>query len=270
MASALAHEAREPRAWSADPGAVESGEADMRFATEIHGLARAYSVRELFATFERSMELRGFDWVLFVMLTRPRALPPSPRQGVLNTFPREWVSHYLWRGYDQIDPVRSAARTQIAPFTWASLRDRAQLTRVQRRLLDEAQAAGLHSGVGVPVHGPGGASAVICLASAGDRPEPTANALVRLHCLATQLYARYWHLNQPAVMNSHPATLSAKELEVLRWLATGLSQSEVAEKLHVSTHGVDFHVRKILSKLEAKNITAAVYFAASRGLIDPG
>lgn len=270
MASALSHEAARPSIWPPCSEASEVDEASMRFSTDLHALARAHSVCELLGAFQEAMVRHGFRWVSFALLTGHRALMRPSCADPLNTFPQEWVSHYRWRGYDQIDPIRREAQVRIAPFTWESLSKRGTLTRVQQRLLDEACEAGIRNGIGVPLHGPGGSTSVICLASATEGPRPTAMQLARVHSLSTQLYARYWTLQQSATLARTPATLSAKELQVLQGLATGLSQAEVAERLHVSTHGVDFHVRKILSKLEAKNITAAVYFATGRGLIDPG
>jgi DNA-binding NarL/FixJ family response regulator len=64
----------------------------------------------------------------------------------------------------------------------------------------------------------------------------------------------------------HPA-LSEREREVLALLACGLTNSEIADELYVSTDTVKTHVRKVFSKLEVSNRTQAALLAASEGLI---
>jgi DNA-binding NarL/FixJ family response regulator len=62
--------------------------------------------------------------------------------------------------------------------------------------------------------------------------------------------------------------LTPRELEVLRLMAQGLQNKEIALKLIISERTVKFHVSSILSKLGAGNRTEAVSLAAQRGLVD--
>jgi LuxR family maltose regulon positive regulatory protein len=61
--------------------------------------------------------------------------------------------------------------------------------------------------------------------------------------------------------------LSEREQEVLRLLAQGASNQEIAEQLVVTSATVKFHVSNILSKLQARNRTQAVARARSLGLL---
>ncbi len=61
--------------------------------------------------------------------------------------------------------------------------------------------------------------------------------------------------------------LSARELEVLRELARGATNQEVAETLVLSIQTVKRHVGNILGKLEANNRTQAVARARKLGLL---
>jgi DNA-binding NarL/FixJ family response regulator len=62
--------------------------------------------------------------------------------------------------------------------------------------------------------------------------------------------------------------LTPREQEVLNYLAQGLQNKEIAQKLVISERTVKFHVSSILTKLEAGNRTEAVAVAAQRGLIE--
>ena len=62
-------------------------------------------------------------------------------------------------------------------------------------------------------------------------------------------------------------SLSARELEVLRALARGLSNKLIAQELVISEHTVKFHIRSILDKLNAANRTDAVRIGIERGIV---
>jgi DNA-binding CsgD family transcriptional regulator len=61
--------------------------------------------------------------------------------------------------------------------------------------------------------------------------------------------------------------LTARELEVLRLISTGLSNQAVAERLFISEHTVHRHVANTLTKLNAPSRSAAVAHAARLGLL---
>jgi DNA-binding CsgD family transcriptional regulator len=65
-----------------------------------------------------------------------------------------------------------------------------------------------------------------------------------------------------------PAGLTAREREVLRLLAEGLLNREIAERLVISENTAANHVRSILAKTGSGNRTQAAMFAAAEGLLD--
>jgi DNA-binding NarL/FixJ family response regulator len=66
---------------------------------------------------------------------------------------------------------------------------------------------------------------------------------------------------------AYPAGLTAREVEVLRLVALGLSDVEAAERLLISVRTVKAHVRSIYRKLGIRSRAAAARFAAENGLL---
>ncbi len=62
--------------------------------------------------------------------------------------------------------------------------------------------------------------------------------------------------------------LTARELEVLMLSSNGYRRPDIARLLWVSPHTVRAHQRKIMRKLEARNVTAAVAVALRDGMIE--
>ena len=64
-----------------------------------------------------------------------------------------------------------------------------------------------------------------------------------------------------------PDVLTRRELEVVRLMAAGLTNAEIAQRLVVSDHTVHRHVSNILGKLGVPSRAAAASLAAQRGLL---
>jgi DNA-binding CsgD family transcriptional regulator len=84
---------------------------------------------------------------------------------------------------------------------------------------------------------------------------------------ATQLRRRLGLRGPRETTRANPAGLTAREVDVLRLVARGKRNAEVAEELVVSTRTVDHHVSAILRKLEVRTRGEAAAVAAELGVL---
>ncbi len=71
----------------------------------------------------------------------------------------------------------------------------------------------------------------------------------------------------PAAPEPYLAGLSTREVEVLRLVASGLTNAEVADRLFLSFRTVDWHMGSIYRKLGLHSRAEATRFAAEHGLL---
>ncbi|MDA0972789.1 MAG: response regulator transcription factor [Bacteroidetes bacterium] len=66
-----------------------------------------------------------------------------------------------------------------------------------------------------------------------------------------------------------PVLLTDRETEILRYIAVGHTNGEIAEMLFLSSHTVNTHRKNILNKIGANNTAGAVLYAVKEGVIEP-
>ncbi len=74
-------------------------------------------------------------------------------------------------------------------------------------------------------------------------------------------------LGAPAPLPAGRSPLTPRELDVLRLIADGVGNNEIAERLHLGLGTVKGHIRDILEKLSAADRTQAAVAALRRGLL---
>lgn len=76
--------------------------------------------------------------------------------------------------------------------------------------------------------------------------------------------------NRAADNEKGEQALTERELFVLRLVANGASNPEIAESLSISINTVKSHLKNILEKLQLQNRTQAATYALKHGLVSPG
>lgn len=79
------------------------------------------------------------------------------------------------------------------------------------------------------------------------------------------------HSNPVTVFHTQekkPSDLSAREIEVLKLIAEGMTNAEIADKLFTSKRTIESHRQNIIEKAQVKNTAALIKYALNNGIID--
>lgn len=85
-----------------------------------------------------------------------------------------------------------------------------------------------------------------------------------------KLIEEFVRRSPPQTTTLPEGTVTDRELEVLKLVARGLSNAEIADKLFLSEATVKTHVGRVLSKLELRDRAQVVVFAYEAGIVRPG
>ncbi len=241
-------------------------------ASYIEQSALAQTPDEAFALFRRMAAGLGFDRTLLAGASndatfRARYAVTASAPIIFNGFPDHWTRAYLERGYLAVDPVYAFIRTQWRPVIWATLPDQMSLDPLQKRVMAEAAASGLHNGVSIPMHGPNGDAFVVSLASQYSGDLGVERHLARLRLVAAQFFFSLTDIWTSEGRIGEAPALTPRERECMQWTAAGKSAWEIGQILSISEATVRFHLSNAFTRLGAANRMAAVVRAVRWGLI---
>lgn len=237
---------------------VNESASDWR-GRHLEAMEQATDAAGLFGVLSRAARELGFDYCAYGMRM---PLPLSnPSTFMLNNYPAAWQARYAQQGYLANDPTVKHGMTSLLPLAWSE-----SLFSGARPLWEDARAAGLQVGWVQSSRTPDGAVGLLTLARSHEAL--SASELHRSEATMSWLaHAAHQGLSRMQRRDAPAPVLSAREAEVLRWMADGKTSSEAAAILDLSERTVNFHVANALVKLGAANKTAAVVKAALLGLL---
>jgi LuxR family transcriptional regulator, quorum-sensing system regulator BjaR1 len=231
----------------------------------IRGLDRARTPADVCALL---LEITGRFGAEYLLAGTIPVVGSSRQQQISNVlldhWPRDWTRRYFAHGYIFQDPTIRGVTTSPAPFLWSELEPTYRDKPTSRRVMDEAGDFKLKTGFTVPLVTLEGDVAGFSLA--GERFEVSPAERGMLTLLATYALGQTILLREAG--QKEITALSPREAEALQWAAEGKSEREIGERMRISEHGVDKHMRSARLKLGATSRTHAVAEAIRQGLID--
>lgn len=204
----------------------------------------------------------GFEFCAYTV----RASLPVTRSRIvgLNNYPAELQRRYAERNYGAIDPTLLRGAVSVLPFVWTE-----ELFAATPELRADLRAHGLEVGWSQSCYDGRGIGGVLTLARSRE-PMTTSelrHKTSRMSWLTKATHEALAERMRARLVPEAAASLTVREIDVLRWTADGHTSAEVSDILSISERTVNFHINNTLQKLNALNKTAAVVKAARLGLL---
>lgn len=182
-------------------------------------------------------------------------------------FPPQVVALYQDQSFRATDPTPDYIIQHGEPLLWTTaIRDLLAKDgrKSARKFYAIMESHGLYHGVSIPLFGPRSRNAT---ASFGF-DEPITD-IKDYRCLELQALMQAAHLRICQLLDRQATsiTLSKREEEVLRWIARGKSNTDIAAILKISPDTVATYVRRVFDKLDSHDRLGATIKALQLGLI---
>ncbi|MEM6851108.1 MAG: LuxR family transcriptional regulator [Pseudomonadota bacterium] len=180
-------------------------------------------------------------------------------------FPDGWLNLYLRRKFYEIDPIPKHALNSVYPFWWSQIRAVAGLSKSEVDYLDALEQADFGDGLAIPLFGPHGRNGYAGLGGGKGAARWDEEKIARL-----QIAAQLGHMKYCDILHAHAPSdvrLSARESEILEWVARGKSNSVIAEILQLSRNTIDTYLRRIFEKLGVGDRVTAALRGLALGVI---
>ncbi|QFT57400.1 HTH-type quorum sensing-dependent transcriptional regulator VjbR [Sulfitobacter sp. THAF37] len=179
-------------------------------------------------------------------------------------FPEEWVCEYINSNLRVSDPIPGLAEKLSRPFLWSEIEALGDLSETETDFMQRRKKSRIGEGLALPTFGPKGRNAYFGLGFGTPRYHPDKKQIFELQCAAQIAHLRFCELIEPVRKR---VELSPRELEILRWMARGKSNSVIAEILGISRHTVDTMGRRLFEKLDVNDRTTAAIKGLGSGLL---
>lgn len=222
---------------------------------------RSRDQKELETVFKSHLNRFGIDMFVFSLV---RHQNDKDGHAVFASYPEDWLKHYAENNYMRIDPIYRLGWEKSGIIDWRSLERTQPLSKDERRLMNEADDAGLRSGMAVSIHLGHGRMAGFGFASS-TRQVLGKNHFSQLYAMAGQFQLVFQ--NFITRREAPQVRLSGRQREVLQWAAVGKSRSAIAEIMGITEDTVDDHFRHVFRKLQCNDRVVAVLRAVQMGVI---
>ncbi|MDG5489040.1 LuxR family transcriptional regulator [Sphingomonas sp. BGYR3] len=180
-------------------------------------------------------------------------------------FPEPWIERYRDPDFRRHDPVTEFIMQAGRPMRWDAATAAQTLNADQQAFLDAFRALGVPAGVGIPLFGPNGRDAYCGIGFDRDLVPGDRMMIGRMVAIAQMGHRRVVELLTDR--GEEPVRVSARESEVLHWMARGKSNADIAVILGLSPATVDTFVRRLYDKLGVNDRISAIVRALSEGLV---
>lgn len=231
----------------------------------VEQIARCEGLPELWRLMIGYFRERGYEAVSYFAVGRSEEVSADLQMPIHHGFAPAAVAAYLGSNYEQVDIVPRLSLAQGRPLRWSEVWASVDPTEEERRYLTLMRTVDMGDGFSLPCYGPAGRNGYIGIGRMAEAAPGDEIALRQMHYSAQAAHLRILDFTTAQPVKGKP--LSAREREILDWVARGKSNSVIADILSISAGTVDTYLRRIYDKLGVSDRTSAAVRGIGMGLI---
>jgi LuxR family quorum sensing-dependent transcriptional regulator len=228
----------------------------------VDGLDRVSSPERVMDAMQRVLCGFGFEFFCFSDFVRPNQKFEEVMWAC--RVPPEWLKLYLEKDYARDDPSIRMCKRTVNPFEWREAVYDPEREPRAAEVVQRTHDFGLSNAFLIPIPSPSGCLGNVWIG--GYHAELNEQTKTAIHLMALYAFDRIRDLTAPS--EREKPGLTAREREVLTWVASGKSAWEIGEILRISKRTVDEHAQTAYRKLGAGNRAHAVAIALRDGMIE--
>lgn len=228
-------------------------------------VCRAETPAELWRLVREYYRALGFSGLAYFLTSRGAEGNRKGFHILHRGFTRRVSQVYIDEGLGDADPVPTLALAWGVPLRWTRTWEGIEPDAEQSLYLERIRAAELGDGYTLPVFGPAARNGCIAVGRPSNADVLETAPVGDMHIFAQAAHMRLCQLLPDTPRLERP--LSARELEILDWVARGKSNGVIATILNLSGATVDTYLRRIYGKLDVSDRTSAAVRGVGMGLI---
>jgi len=240
---------------------------DAKVDNIVEQIARVESLPQLWRIMIGYFRERGYGAVSYFLCGpgEPGAGPGLIAPPIHHGFSPAAVEAYLNSNFEQVDIVPRMTMAHGRPLRWTEVWASVELNEEERQYLALMRAVEMGDGYSLPCYGPGKRNGYVGIGRMMADAATDEGSLREMHLSAQAAHLRI--LEFTATEQARTKPLSAREREILDWVARGKSNGVIAEILQISSGTVDTYLRRIYEKLGVSDRTSAAVRGIGMGLI---
>jgi DNA-binding CsgD family transcriptional regulator len=221
------------------------------------------SIEALAAEFGRALVSEGYQNHILTSVTNQKV-----GKVAWLDFPDKYAETYVAQNWQAADPVLACSLVARRPFNWEHVQSKPTISNTARKVMDDCQSLGVHSGIVFPIYGKGAECEVVSI-SKREKTSTDPNRIPLLHAICTQVWCKFLNLTLPDdEFGIIETLLTPRERETLQWTKSGKSNQQISEIMQISERTVQHHITQVMQKLGVSNRVSAVVVAIQRGVIN--
>ncbi|AXV15919.1 LuxR family transcriptional regulator [Neorhizobium sp. SOG26] len=216
--------------------------------------------------FARITQAFGFRYYLLLnALSRPQEASLA-RLVIEGDLPEEYIQEYDRQRLLSACPIAAIVAKSPTPVSWSiDEPDDLRGFSFPDAIIELQRSHAIGSGVAMAFRSLAGPTYTTFIF--GSRPRLTQDELNEMGMILLHAFGAFERLNHPQAPAA-PASLTTRELEVVRWTAQGKTSAEIGRILSLSDHTVNAYMSNAIKKLDCVNRTQLVAKALRLRLIN--